>query len=389
MAGFLPCTDETLRPTPWELLPQLPSKGPFRFPEPWNTIATRVTDDAQGALLEPVGYSYWRNMNAHRNNDFIYVMLAFRNKGPCLFVVSKIDGTSKMVDFMEFSHTGEGLYFSAHKVDILYVNLGSTFYRYNVETGSMKEIFSIDKNCYLWQCHSNFDETIHSATFRDKNTYEMLGAVVYNENLNQLRYFPKKGDFDECQIDKSGKFLVIKETYLGRGECNRVVHLETEREIIISNDEGAIGHSDSGDGFIIGEVDVNPLPNCVEMRDLNRLSRSIQYHGTKWSTGVGHVSHTNVHNPSFIVISNASRDIEVPRQNEIIQVPLDGSQTFRPLAPSCTDLDYSGGDVPGNTKSDNDYRKMPKGNLDAYGEYYIWTANHRSDHLDAFIMRLD
>jgi len=44
------------------------------------------------------------------------------------------------------------------------------------------------------------------------------------------------------------------------------------------------------------------------------------------------------------------------------------------------DLDATGGG--------DDYRKMPKGNLCPYGEYFIWTANHRSDHLDAFILRL-
>lgn len=381
MSGYLPCTDETLRPTPWNLLPQLPPKGAFRFPEPWNTIATRVTDDAQGEWLEPVGYGYWRNMNAHRNDDNISVMLALKNLGPCLFSVSKINGNPVFVKALGIIHTGEGLYFSAHKSNILYVNLEHIFYRHNIENGSGEEIYRIDSDKYLWQCHSSFDERVHSATYRDKSNYMMLGAVVYDENKNSLRYFPRKGDFDECQIDRSGKFLVIKETYSDVGESNRIINLETDEEKIISNNDGAVGHSDSGSGYIIGEVDVNNLPNCVESRVLDNLSRSVQYHGTRWSTGVGHVSHTNVHNPSFIVIDNASRDVEVPRQNEIIQVKLDGSQTFRPLAPNCTDLDYSGGG--------DDYRKMPKGNLDAYGEYYIWTGNIRSDKLAAFIMRLD
>lgn len=381
MSGYLPCTDEILRPTPWELLPQLPPVGVFRFPDPWNTIATRVTNDAQGSWLEPVGYSYWRNMNAHRNNDFIYVMLALRNLGPCLFTVSKTNGNPAFVKALGIIHTGEGLYFSAHDPNAIYVNLEHIFYRSNVEDGSGKEIYRIDGDKYLWQCHSSFDERVHSATYRDKSNYEMLGAVVYDENTNELKKFEKKGDYDECQIDKSGRFLVIKETYPDSGESNRIINLDTGEEKIVSNDDGAIGHSDNGNSYAVGEVDVNPLPNCVEMRDLSDLTRSIQYHGTRWSTGVGHVSHTNVHNPSFIVIDNASRDVGVPRQNEIIQVPLDGSKTFRPLAPSCTDLDYPGGG--------DDYRKMPKGNLCPYGEYYIWTGNIRSDKLAAFIMRLD
>lgn len=377
MPQYIPCSDETVRRIPWELLPQLPAVGGFQFPDPWLSYATRVTTDEQGKLLEPVGYSYWRNINAHKDRDFLTIMLAFRDVGPCIFTIKKDDGAPKFIKPLDIHHTGEGLYFSAHYPNILYGAVDNTFYRFNIETGQAAVVFSEQLEHYLWQCNSNFDETVHSATLRDKATYNMLGAVVYNETTKQRFFFPAIGEFDECQIDHSGKHLLIKETYAnGSGESNRIINLDNLDISTISDKDGAVGHSDMGYKYVVGEVDVDPAPNAVEMMSLLNFKRTLQYYGTQWSTGVGHVSHTNIHNPDFMVISNAG-DESVPRQAEIIQVPLDGSQTFRPLAPSMVDLNQG-----------DRYRNMPKGNLCPYGEYFIWTANHRSDHLDAFILKL-
>lgn len=364
---MIPCTDETVRRIPWELLPQLPPTGGFKFPEPWNTYAARISINEP---IEPVGYSYWRNINAHKDRDFLSVMLAFTYKGPAIFNINKNDGSSQLIRMLDIPHTGEGLYFSAHNPDILYGAIDNVFYRFNIITGTGEEIFHVGSSYYLWQCNSNRDETVHSATLRNKDTYEMLGAIVLRNGKQQL--FPKIGEFDECQIDHSGRYLLIKETYLnGSGESNRIIDLDTGKEQVITNKDGAVGHSDMGDSCVIGEVDVDALPNCVEKRDLTNLSRTIQYHGTQWTTGVGHISHTNA--GDFIVISNGG-DESIPRQAEIIQVPLDGSQTFRALAPSMS----SGGN----------YRNMPKGNLCPYGEYFIWTAAPHSDKLDAFILKV-
>jgi len=50
----------------------------------------------------------------------------------------------------------------------------------------------------------------------------------------------------------------------------------------------------------------------------------------------------------------------------------------------CTNLDASGGrDTDGD-----DYEKMPKGNLDVTGRYFIWTTNTGGGRLDAFIVKI-
>src|SRR6185369_1204783 len=65
---------------------------------------------------------------------------------------------------------------------------------------------------------------------------------------------------------------------------------------------------------------------------------------------------------------------------EILCFPLDGSLRVLVVAPVMTDLDARGGG--------NDYAKLPKGNLDVTGRYFIWTSNVGGDRLDAFIVKV-
>ena len=77
---------------------------------------------------------------------------------------------------------------------------------------------------------------------------------------------------------------------------------------------------------------------------------------------------------------NASRKA-VSRANEILCYRLDGSLDVLVVAPNLTDLDAAGG-------GSDDYAKLPKGNLDITGEYFIWTGNAGTNRLDAFIVRI-
>ena len=51
------------------------------------------------------------------------------------------------------------------------------------------------------------------------------------------------------------------------------------------------------------------------------------------------------------------------------------------VAPTLSSLDASGG-------GPTDYTKLPKGNIDPTGEYFIWTANAGTSRLDAYLVRL-
>ena len=391
----------------------LPTRGQFTFPSPYDTTAFRLTtgSDCQGAdCVYPVGYSYWNNINNHAGSDTMLVFLGLDRRkggsGPTLFSVNKRSGETRNLGaiFPDDSSlawaTGEGWYFSRTRPTTLYVNEGPRMLRYDVQSKSFETVLDVSAkygNRYIWQMHSSNDDRVHSATLRDGSSYEMLGCVAYREDRQQWFFIPKKGDFDECQIDKSGRWLVIKENVDGRnGEDNRIVDLDTGVEQVLLDENGAAGHSDIGHGYMVAEDNFNAQPGAVrvwrfdmDMRGGQPASErgqgTLVYQLASWNSGLGHLAHGNSRadiglEQQMACSSNAHRQ-SLPRVNEIVCYRLDGSLNTLIVAPNLADLNASGG-------GGEDYWKMPKGNLDVTGEYFIWTANAGSGRLDAFIVRV-
>ena len=101
--------------------------------------------------------------------------------------------------------------------------------------------------------------------------------------------------------------------------------------------------------------------------------------------GVGHIAFGSAQQSNPLAeqaacASNAHRQ-PLPRVNEIVCFRLDGSLETLIVAPNLTDLNAPGGGT-------DDYSKLPKGNLDLTGEYFIWTANAGTGRLDAFVVRI-
>ena len=392
----------------------LPSRGVFTFPAPYNTTAFRLTNsgDCGGAdCVFPVGYSYWNNINNHSGSDTMLAFLGLDRRkgggGPTLFSVNKATGETKNLGAIfppdnNFSwSTGEGWYWSDTRPTTLYLNDGPRMLRYDVQSHASETVFDVSakygSNRYIWQMHSSTDDRVHSATLRDSGSYEMLGCVAYREDRQQWWFVAKRGDFDECQIDKSGRYLVIKENVDGKnGEDNRIVDLETGAEHVLLDENGAAGHSDVGYGYMVAEDNFNAQPGAVRVWRFDHDLRGGQpaadpaqgklvYQLASWSSGLGHVAHGNSRGGTAMeqqmaCASNASRQ-NLPRVNEIVCFRLDGSLNALVVAPNMSDLNASGG-------GSDDYSKMPKGNLDVTGQYFIWTANAGSGRLDAYIVRV-
>ncbi|HET9268782.1 MAG TPA: hypothetical protein VFO31_11490 [Vicinamibacterales bacterium] len=392
----------------------LPARGAFTFPSPYRTTGVRLSNASdcggQDCVL-PVGYSYWSNINNHAGSDTMLIFLGLHRQkgggGPTLFSFDKRTGqTTNLGPLFAADHplswsTGEGWYFSATRPNALYVLDGARLQRYDVSSRGFETVFDASSQFgadkYLWQAHSSADDRVHSATLRQTSTYEMLGCVVYSESTRRVSWFPKKGDFDECQVDRSGRWLVIKENVDGvNGEDNRVVDLQSGTEQLLTDPNGASGHSDMGFGYLVAEDNFNRLPGAVRRWNLS-LDMSggqpstvagqgdLVYQLSSWSTGVGHIAFGNAQSGRPIeqqvaCASNASRE-QLPRVNEIVCFKLDGSLQTLVVAPNLTDLNAAGGGA-------DDYSKLPKGNIDVTGEYFIWTANAGSGRLDAFLVRI-
>ncbi len=407
--GFLeqPSTAEARAPmTAAQIQSMLPSRGKFSFPAPYNTDGIRLTNasDCGGAdCVNYVGYAYWNNINNHVGQDSMLIMIGMSKSaggtGPSLLEYNKV--TEQVInhgalfddgDALSWA-SGEGWYFSASQPHSLYINNDSSLLRYDVIERSAETVFNVNDlmsgNNYIWQVHSSADDLVHSATVRDRNSYAMLGCMAYNEGNGQFQFFPSQGDFDECQVDKSGKWLLIKENVDGQnGEDNRIINLETGQERLLLDEDGAVGHSDMGFGYMIGADNWANDANSVKVWDFeaDQLEGKQVYHNSDWGVfAPAHISHSNI-NPSAPIEQQFSCGSSVNARNsaeanEVICFGLDGADQALVVAPVMTDLNASGG---GN----DSYSKAPKGNLDVTGQYFIWTSNMGGSRLDAFLVKV-
>jgi hypothetical protein len=391
--------------------PALPDRGTFTFPAPYNTVGARLTNgaDCQGNdCVNHIGYSYWRNTNNHVNGDAMLIVLTLDRArgggGPTLFSYDKrTDAVTKVGplfdDASPFSWgSGEGWYFSGTQPNTLYVNDTRKLYRYDVSTRQLETIFDVTSAvsgaAHLWQTHTSDDDRYHSATVRSAN-WDAMGCLVYREDTREVSYFAKTGAFDECQIDRSGGWLLIKQQIDGsHGEDNVVIDMNTGQQIQFMDENGAAGHSDSGHGYMIGEDNWHPIPGAVRLWRFDQPFPASQpgtppqgllvYRTTDWSVNAGHITHTNARadvplDQQYACASNVNRG-RLPRANEIVCFRLDGSLQVLVVAPVMTDLNAAGGG--------GDYGKMPKGNLDVTGRYFLWTSNVGTTRLDAFLVKV-
>ena len=402
-------TDVRAKLTPSQIQSMLPSRGVFTFPAPYGTQGIRLTNSTDcggGDCVYPVGYSYWRNINNHINDPYFLVFLGLRESsggsGVNLFKVDKTtDVVTKVGPLFDpespfADGTTEGWYWSGTRPTTLYLNSGPKLVRYEVNSRQFETVFDASTrfgpDCYIWQTHSSDDDRVHSATLRTISTNQDLGCIVYDEATAEFSYFAKQGAYDECHVDKSGNWLLILENYDGQlDEDNVIVELRTGRQMLLLNQQGAAGHHDLGYGY---QVNLDEWANEAGATKLWSYDRPLALGGgqdllvyqlTDWSVGAGHIAHGNARpdlppSRQYACYSDATR-FTLPRSDEISCFRLDGSLDTLVVAPVMTDLDATGG-------GSSDYDKLPKGNLDVTGRYFIWTSNMGGDRLDAFIVKV-
>jgi len=383
-----------------------PMRGALTFPAPYATQGARLTDasDCVGGddCLMPVGDAYWRNSNNHVGSDDMYIFLSFDRRkggtGPTLFRYNKVQDTVVKIGPLfnqtsKFSwKSGEGWYFSATQPTKLYLTDGPALLRYDVLTKHFETVYDVSgmwgNDKVLWQIHSSNDDLVHSASLRIQSTGETLGCLVYHERTHHLAFFGKIGIFNECQVDKSGYWLVSMEDLDGRfGDDMRVFDLANDSEVgRVYAHEGGVAHADTGYGYIVGNDEFNSLPHATVIWYFGQtLTKGpVVHYNVNWNIeSMNHVSHSNAKpdlplNRQYACGSDAENVSKI--QNEITCVRLDGSTDRLIVAPVMTNMETTGGQT--------DYGKRPKGNLDISGQYFIWTTNLSGSRLDAFLVKV-
>jgi len=402
-------------------LPANGAKGRFTFPAPYSTQAVRLTNatDCAGGqdCLWYVGYSYWRNTNNHVASDTMYIVLSFdRNRGgagPSLLAYNKVTDQIQNVGPLfadgPYSYsTAEGWYFSATMPSRLYTFLpgGTTLRRYDVVARQFEGTPAMDLNqcprpgvcpsnaAFVYQPHSSDDDVVHSATVQDAS-FQRLGCVV--SRSTGFLYVPTRVGYvlDECHIDKSGRWLMVLETKDGALD-NRIIDATTGTATSLADVQGALGHLDTGFGYAVGADNYNALPNASILltfppASMERPVGPVVHFNKRWDiVAANHIAHGDAvggraPQEQYACGSNASRVSDMA--DEIVCFSLnpnrnaDGSLDVLIVGQVMTDLDAPGG-------GGGDYEKMPKGNLDVTGRYFIWTTNLGGNRLDAFLVKV-
>jgi hypothetical protein len=402
--GFVEaCASTVIRPRPTLSVPPL---GPFTFPPPYHTSAVRLTNtrvDFGRDLLWPVGMSYWPVISAPSEGRLRVFLCFDRNRGgpgPSTVSVDLATGQVSPTQPL-FSPeaplawaTGESWYWSRRDPSVLYASDATRLYRVDVRDGSTSTVAdaaTLDPTRQLacWQWHSSADEQTHSCTVKDTSTdtWQAIGTAIYREAAGPTwEFFPKWGELDECQVDKSGRWLLIKDNVdAAYGEDNLIQDLTAAHTRLVRDEEGAAGHSDNGFGYMLAADNWSAQPGayCVWSFDAAGPQRQLVYHTASWNAEFNHVSHCNAINApaaqQYALGSGANRAL-APRNNELCAFRLDGRLECVVIAPVLTDLNAPGGG--------NDYAKLPKASLDFAGEWACWTSNAGGAYLDAFLVRV-
>ena len=370
----------------------------------------RATAAAPTASL-PVGYSYWSNINNHAGSDTMLIFLGLDRRkgggGPTLFSYNKRTGeTRTWARCLRPTALSAGAPAKAGtSARRSRMRSTSTTARaccaYDVQSRTLETVFDAQRtqlgaDKYIWQMHSSNDDRVHSATLRSRHLRDArLRRLQRSHGTGDL--FRHEGDFDECQIDKSGRWLVIKENVDGRnGEDNRIIDLQTGSRADLPRPNGAAGHSDLGFGYMVAEDNFNREPGAVRV-GISALDMQGGQPALIPRARRARLPHVVLvvgprpHRARQRAAGRADRAADGLREQR--QPPAAAARERDRLlsagrladalvvAPNMTDLNASGG-------GSEDYSKLPKGNIDVTGEYFIWTANAGTSRLDAFIVRI-
>jgi hypothetical protein len=252
----------------------------------------RVTNEDDGQILNRI-YSYGDWSNAVVLGDAIYAFVGHADGRPRFFRVTPATGEiERLGSLLGYGGTGEGWGWTAAG-DIRLCD-GPRLRLVNPLTGRDDVVLDISAGhpgCRLWQAHSSDDLQTFSATVERivaEGPYPRLGTFVSYRG-EQRFYPPVLGALDESQVTPDGRFLIIKEGPSRQVTHNRVITLATREERQIFDHERALGHSDCGVGFLIGEAD-KPDPGMCGIWEIGHPLTIDRFIPVFPTLNMGHIS---------------------------------------------------------------------------------------------------
>lgn len=143
--------------------------------------------------------------------------------------------------------------------DLVYAWGGSALTSYNVRTAAVatvKDFTSVFPGEYVWQLTHSINDDVWAFTRRLSADYSTVGYAVWKASTDTVLYTTKE-PIDEVEIDKSGRYLIVKLGDMGGDPSaveGRIVDLQTGsvRNLTNGAPDFNLGHSGMGTAFQVG-----------------------------------------------------------------------------------------------------------------------------------------
>lgn len=371
-------TDRGVYPLP--PAPVLPGAGGVFTDPTFGTEIMRVTDENDGKE-NCNAYSYWPSFNAESKRFHIacgnrHMLYRF---DPKAFSLSGKEPLFAKKPPSGYEPRWEDAMWAYADPNLLYCHEGLILWAYNVVTGEytlVKDFSNTFPPGHLCQLSKNSKDDVFAGSLQDPK-WNRTGYFVWRRAADKI-VLSETVDHDEVQVDKTGRFCVVKTGRQGKGVVEvRVVDLHTGSIEDLTDDgpDFAPGHSDNGQGLVVGHDNVR---NRVTFRRLDSPHdvRTLLDFKNDWSQDY-HVS-LLVDDETWATLSfyvgNSLPSSGIFR-NEIVQVATDGSGRVRRLAHHRSVF--------------KTYWDSPRANISRDGRFIVFTSNWEgASQRDVFILKV-
>ncbi len=361
--------------------PKLPPAGGTIVDPTFGTTILRVTDETDGPS-STIAYSYWPTFNKdstlfHLSSGGVAMLYRFDPKA--FRILGKEPLFAKDPAFPGVGAFWEDSTWSGTDPKVLLCHAGPRLLAYNVETKKFTLIKDFSKDIpdqYLWQISRSTDDRVFGFTTKKNETYEETGCLVWRRDIDKIVLKQAAGALDEVQVDKTGRYCLIKTGQQGAGVIEaRIVDLDTGKiEDLVDNepDYSCGGHSDNGQGLVVAADNWRPATTFRRFATPHR-------HYMVMDAGSGHYSML-ADDERWVLASLYGGEDAPPERwgtfaQEIYLMATDGSQRVRRLAHHFSAV--------------KGYWDTPRANISRDGRFVAFTSNWaRPGRFDVFILQV-
>src|SRR5262245_10538215 len=235
--------------------PVLPRAGGTFVDPTFGTTIMRVTDETDGKSCHNY-YSYWPTFNLDSTRFFIACdnMPRLYRFDPTSFqIVSKGPLFEQRVPGGGYLGAEDAIW-SGASANVLFGSIDLKLYAYDVSsrTYSLIKDFSYElPPGYLGQMSKSLDDNVFAFTRKDKD-YKKLGYVVWRRDQNRILRKMDVANIDEVQVDKTGRYLIVKAEFSKTVDMQVVdLHTGGTENLTDPGPDFSPGHSDNGRQIIV------------------------------------------------------------------------------------------------------------------------------------------